>query len=66
MLKHGLCRCETGALRNLSVEATGAEQLKKYEGAIEALWELKTSSDATTARYSVALLKNLSALHTPS
>jgi hypothetical protein len=49
------------------VEATGAEQLKKYEGAIEALWELKTSSDATTARYSAALLKNLAVpVHTPS
>ena len=56
-LNKGLC--VAGALRNLSVEAAGAEPLKKYQGALQALWELKKSSDATTARYSAALLKNL-------
>jgi len=48
-----------GALRNLSVEAVGAQALNKYHGAINALNELKTSNDSTTARYSAALLKNL-------
>jgi len=53
------CVDGAGALRNLSVEAAGAEPLKKYQGALEALKELKTCSDPTTARYSAALLKNL-------
>lgn len=50
-----------GALRNLSVDPGGAQALKKYEAAIEALWELKACNDATTARYSNALLRNLAA-----
>jgi hypothetical protein len=48
-------------LRNLSVDPGGAQALKKYEAAIEALWELKACNDATTARYSNALLRNLAA-----
>ena len=51
--------CDAGALRNVSVEAEGADALRKYGGAVEALQELKTCTDTTTARYASALLKNL-------
>jgi hypothetical protein len=53
-----------GALRNVSVEPEGAAALRKYGGAVQALHELKASSDdTTTARYASALLKNLKNLN---
>jgi hypothetical protein len=48
-------------LRNLSVEAAGASALNaaRFQAAIQALYVLKSSHDATTARYAAALLRNL-------